>query len=115
MGADSESPQPHQLAVELGKRSGAIIALVTLRSSGGATMEQLGRTGAHHGKGRLGEDLSWLAAVGLIRRESTVGTWDIPDPTAVYRLSSLGQALATSLVALAEGCAVSLPHRHAKI
>jgi hypothetical protein len=115
MGADSESPQPHQLAAELGRRSGAVVAIVTLRNSGAATMEQLGRACARQGKGRLGEDLSWLAAVGLIRRESAAGTWDIPDPTAVYRLSSLGQALATSLAALAEGCAVSLPHRSAKI
>jgi hypothetical protein len=109
MSAAFRSPQPHNLAAELGRRSDAINALVTLSNSEGATFEQLGHAGACHEGSRLGEDLSWLAAAGLVRRESAAGTWDVIDRAAVYRLSSLGATVASSLAALAKGCEALLP------
>jgi hypothetical protein len=108
MSAAFRSPNPNELAAELGRRSNAVAALVTLSNQGRATLEQLHeRVVAHEGE-RLYEDLSWLAAVGLVRRESAAGTWDIVDRSAVYRLSSLGAAIAASLAALAKTC--DTPH-----
>ncbi|MFI6163093.1 hypothetical protein ACIA59_24465 [Micromonospora haikouensis] len=111
MSAVSGSPAPHELAAELGRRSHAVLALVTLSNHGEGTIEQLGLDRACRERRRLGEDLSWLAAVGLVRRDSPAGTWDIPDPGAVYRLSALGAALADSLAALAHGCGATPAHR----
>ncbi|GGM29090.1 hypothetical protein GCM10011608_12240 [Micromonospora sonchi] len=87
------------------------MALVTLSNHGEGTIEQLGLDQACHERGRLGEDLGWLAAVGLVRRDSSAGSWDISDPGAVYRLSTLGATVAASLAALAQACGATAAHR----
>ncbi|GAB3147011.1 hypothetical protein GCM10027290_29640 [Micromonospora sonneratiae] len=112
MSADSKVPQPHDLARELGRRSGAVAALVTLRNIDRATLSQLTK-GAHDG-GILDEDLNWLAAVGLLQRDSS-GSWDTANPSATYQLSSLGYALANSLTALAKGYAATKSHSSPQI
>ncbi len=112
MSAVSGSPAPHQLAAELGRRPNAVLALVTLSNHGEGTIEQLGLDRACRERRRLGEDLSWLAAVGLVRRDSSAGTWDIPDSEAVYRLSALGATVAASLAALSHACGATTAHRH---
>jgi len=109
MSAVFEGPEPHELAAELGRRSNAILALVTLSNRGEGTVEQLGLDRACVERERLGDDLGWLAATGLVRRESSAGTWDVSDPAAIYRLSTLGAAVAGSLAALANACGVALP------
>ena len=112
MSTVSDSPQPRELAAELGNRSDAIEALVTLSNCGAARINQLVLIESRHDDSRLGEDLKWLAAMGLVRRESAMGTWDVPDPAAVYRLSTVGAALAGSLAALARACEAALPPSH---
>ncbi len=111
MRSDDEGRDPHGLATELARRSNAITALVTLCTLEGATLGELHQAARCPTGQRLGQDLRWLAAVGLVRRESASGSWDVSDPAAIYRLSEPepepepGHALAKSLAELAEGCA----------
>jgi hypothetical protein len=106
MSAGSDRHEPHHLAAELGRRRGAIIALVTLgEHEDGATLEQLLRAARSDAGHLTGADLRWMVTVGLLRRESATGTWDIPDPAARYHLSQVGHTLASSLRAVAEALA----------
>jgi hypothetical protein len=103
MSAGSERRAPHDLAAELGRRRGAVIALVTLgKYERGASLGELRRAVGREADHLSDTDLRWMVTVGLLRRESAVGTWDLPDPGARYNLSQVGRALATSLGALAE-------------
>ena len=61
------------------------------------------RCGVRPGR-ELGQDLRWLAAVGLVRREPALGSCVVSDPAAIYRLSEPGHALAKSVVEHAKVC-----------
>lgn len=109
MSAVPESPQAREFAAELGRRFNAVLVLVAMSNHGDGTIEQLGLDRTSFEGGRLGDDLSWLAATGLLRRESSAGSWDVFDPSAVYRLSAFGEAVANSLAALGRACGIVLP------
>ncbi|WP_353899613.1 hypothetical protein ABUL04_26115 [Micromonospora harpali] len=102
MSRTAEGPQPADLAAELARRPTAIAALVTLRDRAAATVGDLGGVD-EASREALRADLCWLAATGLLRREPH-GSWDVVAATGAYRLSTMGNALADALNALAEGC-----------
>jgi hypothetical protein len=100
-GAEDRSPQ--SLANELAETRGAIPVLVTLQDAGGeSTREAL----AHACDARTADDaIRWLAAVCLIRRHDSSGTYDFDEPGTRYELTSIGASLTRSLTDLSAALA----------
>jgi hypothetical protein len=100
--AHPAGPHPRDLADALTRYPRAITILVTLSRHGTLPLDRL-----HEDAGDVGPvttTLAWLAAMGLIRRDSTAGTWDLPHGQPTYTLSDTGALVGGALSRLAEQC-----------
>ncbi|GAB1644282.1 hypothetical protein [Krasilnikovia sp. MM14-A1259] len=97
--ADGLRPDPHRAAAQLCERPGAISALLALYAAGGSA--DLGHLMCAHPDTPIDGALRWLTAQRLVHRNGGTGSIDDVDHCATFTLTTLGEALASSVTAFA--------------
>lgn len=103
--------QWHDLTVQICEQPGAIPALLSLLAAGGSA--PFSALMLEHPRLALSTGLRWLTTQRLVRRDAS-GSFDAVDVGAVFTLTALGIALATSIAAIGSFVEQSPPPRSSR-